>query len=461
MRVFNIYGQALRQVCLFAFIIVLFVVGGCVPPKESTYQTYTDPLELIGKTGVNPTAKYSSLKLGVIYSKNADSALSYLDQVRQQYAPWGLDSYNKEPLENGIKKVLINRFNEAEQVMNMDDALAKGCDLAMILDMKVTAGQSSGNDTIIMINGIFMGMDSSLLGTVKSEARKTIPWPARLVYDEVVPVALENFATSIDQSVELGTKLAELERGPELAPVQQDAARYMASGDRRARYALVIGNSSYKTGPLKNPVNDATDMARQLKEAGFSVTLLKNADQRLMENAVHRLGNNLRQGGVGMFFYAGHAMQVEGHNYLIPIGASIRSESDIRYEAVDVGRILGKMEDADNDLNIVVLDACRNNPFARSFRSTSRGLAMMDAPSGSLIAYSTSPGDVAEDGTGRNGTYTKHLLRHLLTPGLTIEDILKRVRIDVGQETGGRQIPWESSSLTGYFYFNQDDKNRN
>jgi len=115
------------------------------------------------------------------------------------------------------------------------------------------------------------------------------------------------------------------------------------------------------------------------------------------------------------------------------------------------------MEDAGNNLNIVVLDACRNNPFARSFRSASRGLAIIDAPSGSLVAYSTSPGDVAEDGPGRNGTYTKHLLRHLITPGITIEDVLKRVRIDVSQETNGRQIPWESSSLTGYFYFKQPE----
>ncbi|QJB57057.1 caspase family protein [Pseudodesulfovibrio sp. zrk46] len=453
----QVFGRIAKCVTLLAILCIVLLVSGCVPPKESTYQTYEDPLELIGKSGVNPTAQYQSLKLGVIYSPNAENAMTYLDQSRQQYAAWGLNSYDKEPLINGIKKILVNRFNEVEQVMNLDDAMNKSCNLVMILDMKITAGQTSGNDTIIMIAGIFMDMDSSILGNVKSEARKRIPWPATLVYDDVVPEALKGFATNFDQSAPLAAKLADLERGPELAPVPQDAARYMATGDPRQRFALVIGNSSYKTGPLRNPVNDASDMARRLKEAGFNVTLLKNANQRLMEDAVHRLGTSLRKGGVGLFFYAGHAMQVDGSNYLIPIGAKIRSESDIRYEAVDLGRILGKMEDAGNSLNIVVLDACRNNPFARSFRSAAKGLAIMDAPTGSLIAYSTSPGDVAEDGTGRNGTYTKYLLRHLMTPGLTIEDVLKRVRIDVSQETNGRQIPWESSSLTGYFYFRKDE----
>lgn len=446
-----------KRIVSLALSILFLVISGCIPPGQSTYKTYSDPLELIGQTGANAAAQYS-LKLGLIYSQNAENALMYLDHMRQQYAGWGLDSFHKEPLEDGIRTILSNRFYEVERATNPDDAFAKGCDLFMVLDMKITAGQQSGNDTIIMINGIFMNPESSILGAVKVEERKTIPWPARLVYDEVAPVALRAFADNFDQSTVLTTSLAALERGPELPTATEDPTRYMTAGDVSARTALVIGNAAYKSGPLKNPVNDASDMARSLKKAGFNVILLKNASQRSMEDAVHRLGNELRKGGVGMFFYAGHAMQVDGRNYLIPIGAKIRSESDIRYESVDLGRVLGKMEDAGNNLNIVVLDACRNNPFARSFRSAYRGLAIMDAPTGSLIAYSTSPGNVAEDGAGRNGTYTKYLLRHLLTPGLAIEDVLKRVRIDVSQETSGRQIPWESSSLTGYFFFREGDE---
>jgi hypothetical protein len=219
------------------------------------------------------------------------------------------------------------------------------------------------------------------------------------------------------------------------------------------RTALVIGNNAYQTAPLKNPVNDADDMSRALSALGFRVTLLKNVDRRSMEDSIRSFGHQLKNGGVGLFYFAGHGMQVEGRNYLIPVNARIESESDIKYEAVDAGFVLGKMEDANNPLNIVILDACRNNPFSRNFRNPESGLARMDAPTGSLIAYSTAPGSVAADGTERNGIFTKHLIRHLQKPNLTVEQVLKRVRIDVAGETKQRQIPWESSSLMGDFYF--------
>lgn len=172
------------------------------------------------------------------------------------------------------------------------------------------------------------------------------------------------------------------------------------------RIALIIGNGAYESSPLRNPVNDANDMAGALRKLGFSVTLRINADQRGMETSIDEFGLQLRSGATGLFYFAGHGMQVKGINYLIPIGANIQTASDTRYEAVDAGRILGKMEDAGNGLNVVILDACRDNPLARSFRSRSRGLARMDAPKGSLIAYATAPGSVAGDGDGRNGIYT-------------------------------------------------------
>ena len=223
---------------------------------------------------------------------------------------------------------------------------------------------------------------------------------------------------------------------------------------KERRLALVIGNSDYKSAPLKNPVNDARDMSNTLKVLGFKVIEEINADRKEMEEAIRQFGKQLRGGGVGLFYYAGHGIQAKGRNYLIPIGARIESESDARYQAVDAGMVLGKMEDAENDLNIVVLDACRDNPFSRSFRSRERGFAKMDAPKGSLIAYATAPGSVAADGKGRNGIYTKHLLKYMKTPGLTIESVLKKVRIDVMDETVDKQVPWESSSLRGDFYFN-------
>lgn len=224
---------------------------------------------------------------------------------------------------------------------------------------------------------------------------------------------------------------------------------------KERRVALVIGNGAYKDAPLRNPVNDATDMASALKDLGFEVTLKTDADQRSIEESIRQFGNDLRSGGVGLFYFAGHGIQHSGINYLIPVQANIKSEADVKYEAVDAGRVLAQMENAGNGLNIIILDACRNNPFARSFRNVEQGLARMDAPVGSLLAYSTAPGSVAHDGTGRNGLYTSKLLAHLKTSGLKLEDFFKKVRQDVvieSLEMGSKQIPWESSSVMIDFY---------
>jgi len=220
-----------------------------------------------------------------------------------------------------------------------------------------------------------------------------------------------------------------------------------------SRTALVIGNGAYRAAPLKNPANDAQDIAAALKDLGFSVTLLTDADQRTIEEGIRQFGKTLRMGGVGLFYYAGHGLQVQGRNYLIPVGARIQSEIDVKYEAVDAGRVLAYMEEAENVLNIVILDACRDNPFARSFRSAGKGLAKMDAPTGSYLAYSTAPGSVAADGSGRNGLYTSKLLNYIKQPGLELEKVFKKVRIDVARSSGNKQIPWDSSSLMGDFYF--------
>jgi len=225
-----------------------------------------------------------------------------------------------------------------------------------------------------------------------------------------------------------------------------------ASADSGGRYALVIGNSAYSDKPLKNPANDARDIARALQNLGFDVQLKTDAKLREIEEAIRDFGLKLKHGGVGLFYYAGHGIQVQGVNYLVPIGARLSSESDAKFECVDAGRVLGKMEDAGNELNLVILDACRNNPFARSFRSADQGLARMDAPTGSLVAYATAPNSVASDGGGRNGLYTKYLLQNIATPGVPIEEVFKRVRIGVMNETGKKQVPWESSSIAGYFY---------
>jgi hypothetical protein len=223
--------------------------------------------------------------------------------------------------------------------------------------------------------------------------------------------------------------------------------------------ALVIGNSAYSEALLRNPVNDAQAVARALGEVGFEVLLETDRNRVEVRRAVRAFGDRLRaEKGEGLFFFAGHGVQVAGRNYLIPIGASIGNESDVEDEGVDVAFVLGQMESAGNPLNIVILDACRNNPFARAFRTQSRGLASIDAPTGTIIAYSTAPGSVAADGEGVNSVYTQELLRHMKVPGIAIEEMFKRVRIAVRQATRERQIPWESTALVGDFFFVPTDQ---
>jgi hypothetical protein len=163
--------------------------------------------------------------------------------------------------------------------------------------------------------------------------------------------------------------------------------------------------------------------------------------------------DRLRPDSVGLFYYAGHGIQSKGQNFLIPVDAVVRSEAEIDEESVNLAYLLDRLEEAKNPINIVILDACRDNPFARSFRTAARGLAHIDAPTGTLIAFATAPGRTAADGTGANGVYTEELLRVLDTPGLKVEDVLKRVRAGVTKRTEGRQVPWEASSLIGDFYF--------
>jgi formylglycine-generating enzyme required for sulfatase activity len=223
----------------------------------------------------------------------------------------------------------------------------------------------------------------------------------------------------------------------------------------RNRLALVIGNAAYgvEIGPLQNPINDATDMATTLQQLGFEVILLLDATRPQMEEAIAAFRRQLRPGGVGLFYFSGHGAQVEGTNFLIPIGANVESAKTAKADSVSAERVLVSMAEAGTGLNFLILDACRNNPFTHRWPVGRPGLAPMPAARGSLIGYATAPGAVADDGAGRNGTYTKHLLRYLTVPDLLVEQLFKQVRAAVEQETQGGQIPWESSSLQGEFSF--------
>lgn len=219
------------------------------------------------------------------------------------------------------------------------------------------------------------------------------------------------------------------------------------------RIALVIGNSGYQDAPLKNPVNDARAVRDALARCGFAVTELENASRSQMREAIRSFGARIAEGGVGLFYFAGHGMQVKGRNFLIPVGADIAHEDEVAGEAVEVDAILAKMDTAKNRLNILVLDACRNNPFGRSFRSTQQGLAQVDAPTGTFVAFATAPGRTAADGSGAHGIYTAALLNQLQAPGQKLEDVFKRTRAEVLKASSQQQTPWENSSIIGDFYF--------
>uniref|UniRef100_UPI0040482B46 caspase family protein n=1 Tax=Polynucleobacter sp. TaxID=2029855 RepID=UPI0040482B46 len=250
-------------------------------------------------------------------------------------------------------------------------------------------------------------------------------------------------------------KQAELEA--QLLAAQKPTQPPLKIAPQGKRVALVIGNSKYKFKPLNNPVNDATDMAASLRSVGFDVIEVKDATLKQMRAATRQFADKLEVSDVGLVYYSGHGIEVKGKNYLIPVNADIRREYEVVDQAFDASNLLRMMEGLQSGtkkrVNILIVDACRNNDLPKSWRSTNNGLARMDAPAGSFISFATAPGQVASDGQGRNSPYTKHLLQALKQPGMPIEQVFKQVRRNVMAETAGEQVPWENSSLVGDFYF--------
>ncbi len=239
-----------------------------------------------------------------------------------------------------------------------------------------------------------------------------------------------------------------------LALLAGSAQAQVSSTAPESRLALVIGNSAYKQSPLANAVADARLMDTVLREAGFEVVRAENASLREMRRLVRDFGERLqRSKGVGLFYFAGHGVQLRGENYLISVDSDIRNEDEVPDDSVSAALVLEKLESAGNRMNILVLDACRNNPFASRTRSTAAGLATMNAPAGTLIAYATAPGAVAFDGSGRNGLYTRHLADAIRQPGLRVEEVFKTVRAAVRRASNNQQTPWENTALEGEFFF--------
>jgi hypothetical protein len=235
-----------------------------------------------------------------------------------------------------------------------------------------------------------------------------------------------------------------------------------AGAQAERRVALVIGNSAYRnTPPLPNPRNDAAAIADALQQLGFSVQSGFDLDRAATEQALRAFGDRLGDADVALFYYAGHGLQVDTKNYIVPVDARLASENDLPFEAVDLTLVLSLMERRPR-INLVFLDACRDNPLAQNLarsmgasRSTavSRGLAVAESGIGTLLVYATQPGNVARDGSGAHSPFTQGLLDYIATPDIEVQSMLRRVRRAVLQATGGKQVPWDHSSLTGDFFF--------
>jgi len=247
------------------------------------------------------------------------------------------------------------------------------------------------------------------------------------------------------------------------------AACLVQAVQAEVRTALVIGNSAYKSAPLKNPAPDSQAVASALKDLGFQVTERENTTYRELIELLRQFTAHAANADVRLVFYAGHGVQAKGRNYLLPVDTDIRAEEEIPAKSADVNDLLDRLSRIPRGINIVILDACRNNPFAGSdvtlpdgrrlkFRgATPAGLARMEVPLGTLLAFSTAPGGVAlDDPAAKHSIYAKYLLDNLTAPGLPVEQMFKRVRSGVANETGRMQVPWESSSLTGDFCFKSE-----
>ena len=348
----------------------------------------------------------------------------------------------------------INALNALNNKKLMDDALS-GVQRPKTNEVTApTPGVPSGT---AITTAEFPSSDRSTATTVSTPAQAGGSTQSDHTKDSDPTSPLTDAKSSSETPAPLNSSsiapVAEIQPVADLVPKSIEPSAQVES---EQRLALIIGNSNYKSSPLINPTNDARAMAIALQKLGFTVIKKENAGREDMMTSVREFGNRLKdKGGIGLFYYAGHGIQSKGVNYLIPTDANIAGEDELSTRAYDSAEVLEKMDTAKNRINMVILDACRDNPFAKSFRSGSRGLASVaTAPSGTLIAYATSPGSVASDGSGANGLYTEQLLNAIAEPGLKLEDVFKKVRVNVMERSEKKQTPWETSSVTGDFYFN-------
>jgi hypothetical protein len=317
-------------------------------------------------------------------------------------------------------------------------------------------GQPNGVATFLNFSGTKHWVQSFSRDTQRSPANPFLPAAAiQAAAPDPIKAERDRLAADLEASRKKQQELEEQLRVSQATSAPNTRPALSVPTERRV--ALVIGNAAYKVNPLKNPVNDSNDMARSLRAVGFDVIEANNTTLVAMREATRRFADKLVNSDVGLVYYSGHGVEVKGKNYLIPVNADIKREYEVVDQAFDASQFLEMMDSIrgpnNKRVNILLVDACRNNELQRSWRSTSSGLGRMDAPGGTFISFATAPGRVAADGLGRNSPYTKHLLQALKQPNMPIEQVFKVVRRNVMDETKGEQIPWDNSSLVGDFFF--------
>ncbi len=374
-----------------------------------------------------------------------------------------IEKVKNAPLHAGSSRVFEGSFNtliklagtaltdaslELEFVEKIDE------ENYMLLGKRRASGFSWGEMVRVVVTK--QRGDTETLVHVYTKKRVGVNATAKAAYANTIFSSIES---QLALAAEEGPAIAARDTGPQpVAEAQPPAtpAAPPAEYTTRHRVALVIGNARYSKAPLRNPVNDALAISQQLKLLGFDVYTYTNLGQAEMKAAIRKFGDALNESsGVGLFYYAGHGVQSGGRNYLIPVDAKIERAYDIEDQGVDAGLVLRMMELYKNPLNIIILDACRNNPYSRGLRSVEEGLApVYIAPTGSIISFATAPGKTASDGDGRNGLYTQELIKAMQQPNKTLEEVFKEVRINVARKSNNEQIPWTNSSLMGEFFFN-------
>lgn len=429
---------------IFSIVLLHFFVSACAPAPKYTYQDNVSNTLLV--SGKNTQSRVSAAveewrNSGVLIEAGKTYRVTAKGQWRTYptcnfTGPDGIGLYKDWCVKSPLFPAFIEGYSHSTLIARIGET---GSPFVVGAELEFVAKDNGP---------LFLRINDTVNANFDNEGFVDAEIVARQTVSAQPAIAPQLAANLLDHSAHTDAETAQFSSLKQKIPA--DVLGSMVS----RRTALVIGNSNYAYSPLKNPVNDAQAMTLALEELGFDVTMELNANQEKMELAIDEFGRRLISGHqVGLFYYAGHGVQVDGANYLIPVDALIKRQSDVRYKAINIGQVLGAMGEAKDNLNIVILDACRDNPLPRSFRGGSRGLARVESPKGTIIGFATSPGSTAADGEGDNGLYTKHLLRNVRKGGLSIEQVFKKVLQGVNEETSGQQVPWTESSFTGDFTF--------